>query len=90
MDRIVEGGILYSPPESFPDRFGPASEALYPCRGFGERIAYVSVSSNLKSSKWATLAVIGAPEPSPLDGFVRGTGLLGLAEMARRKLQLAT
>ena len=26
MDRIVEGGILYSPPESFPDRFGPASD----------------------------------------------------------------
>jgi hypothetical protein len=30
------------------------------------------------------------PEPSPLEGLLLGTGVLGLGEMARRKLQLGT
>ena len=34
--------------------------------------------------------VYPAPEPSALEGLLFGTGLLGLAEMARRKLQLGT
>jgi hypothetical protein len=34
-----------------------------------------------------TTSVTHIPEPSALEGLLLGTGMLGLVEMARRKLQ---
>ena len=36
------------------------------------------------------LAVVITPEPSALEGLLLGTGLIGLAELTRRKLKLGT
>ena len=37
-----------------------------------------------------TFAVTPVPEPGALEGLLLGTGMLGLAEMTRRKLRLGT
>ena len=38
----------------------------------------------------AFVSVTTVPEPSALEGLLLGTGMLGLAEMTRRKLRLGT
>lgn len=57
-------------------------------RGGGSLISVGSSTANPFSS--ATVSGTTAPEPSAFEGLLLGAGVIGLAEMTRRKLRLGT
>ena len=55
-------------------------------------VTILSTSGFQSVGQWriAGIAPFATPEPSALEGLLPGTGMLGLAEMTRRKLRLGT
>ena len=67
--------------------FGPNVTGVSNTGGvFSFRVTYASLSAG--GALTGGVAFASTPEPSGLEGLLLGTGMLGLAEMTRRKLRL--